>query len=215
MRLYAVGESCAVLDLDTVPDPVAQRRLWWVAHRLRAQGLGSDVVPGVGNLSIFFDPARDEVEAVLQRLSDTWAAARPRAEAIGALHQLAVRYGGAAGPDLDALACGVGLTPLAVVELHTAAEYTVQCLGFLPGFAYLAGLPAQLHWPRRAQPRTQVPAGAVGIGGGQTGIYPVESPGGWNWIGRCEQALFNAHAESPCLLLPGDRVRFVAESFDA
>jgi len=99
-----------------------------------------------------------------------------------------------------------------VVRRHAAAEYVVYLLGFLPGFAFLGGLPTALATPRRAVPRTAVPAGSVGIGGEQTGIYPLRSPGGWHLIGRTEVALFDPLAASPTLLRPGDRVRFVVES---
>ena len=99
----------------------------------------------------------------------------------------------------------------AFVAAHAGARYEVACLGFLPGFAYLLGLPEALQQPRRASPRLQVPAGSVAIGGAQTGLYPIESPGGWQLIGRCMQPLFDARLEPPCWLLPGDSVRFEPE----
>ncbi|MBC7392462.1 MAG: 5-oxoprolinase subunit PxpB, partial [Variovorax sp.] len=99
-----------------------------------------------------------------------------------------------------------------VVQRHAAADYIVYFLGFLPGFAFMGGLPASLATPRRAEPRTAVPARSVGIGGEQTGIYPLVSPGGWQLIGRTSIELFDPKSEPPTLLRPGDRVRFVAES---
>lgn len=121
-----------------------------------------------------------------------------------------VCYGGEHGPDLAAVAGHARLAPGEVVRRHTAAEYTVAMLGFAPGFPYLLGLDAALHVPRRADPRTRVPAGSVAIGGAQTGIYPRELPGGWNLIGRTPQVLFDPERDPPCLLAPGDRVRFRA-----
>lgn len=215
MRLYRVGEGCAVLDLGAPADGPQQRRLWALAAALRHEPEWREVVPGVGNLCVFFDPLQTEAEAALQRLSEGWAQARPVAEDGGRTLRLSVRYGGAAGPDLVELARGVGLSAEAVVALHSGAHYTVQCLGFLPGFAYLDGLPKALHWPRRASPRPRVPAGAVGIGGGQTGVYSVASPGGWNLIGRCRERLFDPQREPASLLLPGDRLQFVVEALDA
>lgn len=96
-----------------------------------------------------------------------------------------------------------------MIRLHANANYVVQMLGFSPGFPYLAGLPSQLHTPRRASPRIQVPAGSVAIGGGQTGIYSCTSPGGWHIIGRTPVQLFNLQRDSPCLLQTGDAIRFV------
>lgn len=121
-----------------------------------------------------------------------------------------VCYAAAFAPDLSDVAAHAGLTVDQVISRHTAAEYTVAMLGFAPGFPYLLGLDDALQTPRRASPRTRVPAGAVGIGGAQAGIYPRELPGGWNLIGRTPVVLFDPCREPPCLLLPGDRVRFHA-----
>jgi KipI family sensor histidine kinase inhibitor len=124
--------------------------------------------------------------------------------------EIPVCYGGDFGPDLDALASHAKLTAADVIARHTAATYTVAMLGFAPGFPYLFGLDPALEMPRRASPRTRVPAGSVAIGGAQTGIYPSELPGGWQLIGRTPLALFDAQRDPPSLLMPGDRVRFVA-----
>lgn len=119
-----------------------------------------------------------------------------------------VCYGGDGGPDLDVVAEHARLSRDDVIARHTAAEYTVAMLGFAPGFPYLLGLDPALHIPRRATPRTRVPAGSVAIGGAQTGIYPRELPGGWNLIGRTPRVLFDPRREPPALLAPGNRVRF-------
>ncbi len=113
-------------------------------------------------------------------------------------------------PDLDAVAQHCGLPPNEIAPRHAAAQYLVRCVGFVPGFPYLSGLPAILATPRRASPRTAVPPGSVGIGGAQTGIYPLRSPGGWNLIGRTPSHLFDVQRSPAALFQPGDRVRFVA-----
>jgi KipI family sensor histidine kinase inhibitor len=122
---------------------------------------------------------------------------------------IAVRYGGDAGPDLDAVAERTGLTPSAVVELHASVTYLVHMLGFAPGFAYLGTLPAALELPRRAEPRTHVPAGSVAIAGRQTAVYPFATPGGWHLIGRTDEPMWDPGADPPARLRPGMRVRFV------
>lgn len=139
-------------------------------------------------------------------------------EASPRLVEIPVVYGGEWGPDLDEVARLAGLTPEAAAALHCKGEYQVHMVGFTPGFPYLAGLPERLAAPRKPTPRLSVAAGSVGIAGGQTGIYPLASPGGWQLIGRTPLSLFRPEAVEPSLLRAGDRVRFVAippEEFDA
>jgi KipI family sensor histidine kinase inhibitor len=123
--------------------------------------------------------------------------------------EIPVRYGGADGPDLDAVAELHGLRPADVVELHASAIYRVLFLGFAPGFGYLGGLPASLATPRRDSPRERIPAGTVAIAGQQTCVYPLSMPGGWQLIGRTDTVLFDADRADPALLRPGAFVRFV------
>lgn len=125
------------------------------------------------------------------------------------LHEIAVEYGGAAGPDLPTLAERAGMDAATYISSHSAVEYTVDFLGFQPGFPYLRGLPPALHAPRRASPRVRVPKGSVAVGGAYTGIYPASGPGGWHILGRTAADLFDPQREAPALLMPGDRVRFV------
>ncbi|MET8758105.1 5-oxoprolinase subunit PxpB [Lentzea sp. NPDC004782] len=113
------------------------------------------------------------------------------------------------GPDLDLVAETANVSPEEVVRLHTGATYEVAFCGFAPGFGYLTGLPPSLQQPRLDSPRTKVPAGSVGIAGEFTAAYPRATPGGWRLIGRTDITLFDPKAETPALLQPGDRVRFV------
>ncbi len=127
----------------------------------------------------------------------------------GTLHEIAVEYGGAAGPDLLDMARRAGMGVSAYIDCHAAALYTVAFLGFQPGFPYLRGAPRVLQAARRATPRLRVEAGSVAMGGAYAGIYPATGPGGWQIIGRTAATLFDPHRASPALLVPGDRVRFV------
>lgn len=124
------------------------------------------------------------------------------------LVEIPVSYGGEFGPDLEDVARHTGLTAERVIELHSDTEYLVYFLGFAPGFAYLGGLPPQLTTPRLSAPRKRVPEGSVAIGGNQTGVYPIASPGGWRIIGHTETKLFDPAAAEPVLLRMGDRLRF-------
>ncbi|HEY5991295.1 MAG TPA: 5-oxoprolinase subunit PxpB, partial [Candidatus Udaeobacter sp.] len=132
--------------------------------------------------------------------------------------EIPVCYDPEFAPDLDDVARRAGLSTKEVVDLHSTAEYRVACIGFVPGFPFLAGLPKKLATPRRATPRKEIPPGSVGIGGAQTGIYPLRSPGGWNLIGRTPLKLFDPTKNPPALFCAGDRVRFRAitrEVFEA
>lgn len=162
-------------------------------------------------------PADDSLLVVLKpgtaASADLWAAlAAPLAVAStvpGTLHEIAVEYGGAAGPDLLDMARQADMGVAAYIDCHAAAIYTVAFLGFQPGFPYLRGVPRVLQAARRATPRLRVAAGSVAIGGAYAGIYPAAGPGGWQIIGRTSATLFDPHRASPALLVPGDRVRFV------
>lgn len=165
-------------------------------------------IPGVVNLHpayestlIVFDPLVTTHEAVQQAVQSA-AASAPRA---GKHHQIPIFYN---GPDLEAVARLHNLSPARVIELHAGAHYTVAFLGFVPGFAYLLGLPEALHTPRLSEPRKVVPAGSLGIAGAQTGIYPRATPGGWQLIGHTPIELFNAASTPMSLLQPGDSIAF-------
>ncbi len=171
-----------------------------------------EAVPTHRSLLVIFDPAtapRASVREWLGARLDAVAGPQP-GRLDGALHLVPTRYGGGDGPDLAAVARAAGVSEAEVVRLHGATEYTAYMLGFTPGFAYLGPLPKALHTSRRGTPRLRVPGGSVALAGGQTGIYPADSPGGWNVIGRTALRLFDPVADAPALIRPGDRVRFVA-----
>ncbi|MCW3479982.1 5-oxoprolinase subunit PxpB [Neisseriaceae bacterium JH1-16] len=209
IRLYTLGERAAVIASPPPVNVGCQRRIWWLAQRLASHAAVCELVPGMNNLTVLLDPAGPAPDAFLAELEALWqqaeAAQLPDTREIS----LPVIYGGADGPDLGEVARLAHLSPDEVIALHAGANYQVYFLGFRPGFAYLGGLPTRLSTPRRAEPRRTVPAGSVGIGGEQTGVYPLASPGGWQVIGRCTEPLFDATAEPPTRLRPGDTVRFV------
>ena len=175
-----------------------------------------DLVPAFVSIVVHYDPiiaAREEdgrphdrvVNFLREQLVDLDVETLDAPRVV----ELPVCYGGDdLGPDLDDVARVHGLTPDEVIQLHSGAEYLVYMIGFMPGFAYLGGLPERIATPRRKTPRTAVPAGTVGIGGRQTGVYPLVSPGGWNLIGRTPVKIFDIARAEPTLLGTGDRVRF-------
>jgi len=167
-----------------------------------------EIVASPGRVTVVYDPlAITSFEDFRAAVAGTTATAALPTGAAGAVtHAIPVTYD---GPDLAEVCAAHGIAPSRLVAAHTEPEYLVEAIGFLPGFGYLTGLSASLATPRRPTPRLRVPAGAVGIGGSQTGIYPFASPGGWNLIGRTTAKLFDPARQRPALLAVGDRVRFV------
>ena len=199
MRMLLAGERAVLVEVD---DLSTVHRLADAVRSAQLPGV-VDVVPAYCTVLVSTSTPHD-----LAALRDALPALplRPAGEARGALVEVPVVYDGA---DLDEVCRLTGLSRADVVARHTAPDYVVAFLGFTPGFPYLVGLEPSLHVPRRATPRTSVPAGSVGLAGDQTGIYPRASPGGWQIVGRTEVVLFNAARTPPALLAPGDRLRFV------
>jgi 5-oxoprolinase (ATP-hydrolysing) subunit B len=206
-RIYPFGDTALVCETPPPATLDCQRRIWAAAEAARQWPHVLEVVPGMNNLTLVFDPLSTTSEALAAELAAAMER-EPDAATAGREVEVPVEYGGEFGPDLLAVAEHTGLTPDEVVERHAAGAYVVFFLGFQPGFAYLGGLEEALHAPRRAAPRLEVPAGSVGIGGAQTGIYPAAAPGGWQLIGRTSLTLFDPARTPPTLLQPGDRVRF-------
>lgn len=164
----------------------------------------------MNNLTLIFDWKNEDSQTLESRLRAAWShhsESSERGEQPRRI-DIPVRYGGDDGPDLAVVAAAAGMSGDEVIECHTAGEYVAYFLGFKPGFAYLGGLDPRLATPRLAQPRPRVAAGSVGIGGDQTGVYAVTSPGGWRLIGRTSLGLFDPQRTPAALLAPGDRVRF-------
>ncbi len=194
MRLIDYGEHAILAELDD------SRLVPALRAALSAEPGVLDAVAGASTvLAVFADGAREAVRAALGR------EVTATDQGDEAVVTVPVVYD---GDDLDEVAAEVGLTSDEVVALHSGADYIVRFCGFSPGFAYLDGLPEQLRVPRRAEPRTAVPAGAVGVAGEFTGVYPRRSPGGWRLLGRTDVTLWDATQASPALLVPGTRVRF-------
>jgi KipI family sensor histidine kinase inhibitor len=216
MIFYLMGEQAAVMQTSRAISLPCQRRIWSLARSLKQHANYLDVIPGMNNLTVIFDPLHYSGSTVLEHLKQSWEEAK---ETVFEQREIAipVHYGGEQGPDLHVVASHAGLSYDEVVQRHSKADYLVYFLGFQPGFAYLGGLPPELHTPRRASPRLKVAAGSVGIGGAQTGIYPAASPGGWQLIGHTSITLFNPQESNPasaCLFQPGDIVRFTIASME-
>lgn len=209
-RIRPLAESGLLIELGEAVDPALVARVAALTSALAAAGLAGvlDLVPSYATIVVVFDPvvADPAVIATEVRRLALVTSAPPLNETRSI--DIPVAYGGAHGPDLVRVAAHVGMEMDDVVARHCAARYAVACMGFAPGFGFLVGLPPELATPRRESPRTRVPAGTVAIGAAQTGVYSLETPGGWNLIGRTPLPLFDMKREEPALLQPGDRVAF-------
>jgi inhibitor of KinA len=230
METISLGDSALIVRLREQFEDAPEETLDAVLrafHQLRTAA-----IPGViefasayTSVAVFFDPIAIAKASGTPGAVFDWVATRIRAAVSGASGrrrrvrisrteiravEISVCYDPEFAPDLDDVARQAQISTQEMVELHSAAEYRVACIGFVPGFPFMAGLPKKLATPRRSTPRKEIPPGSVGIGGAQTGIYPLRSPGGWNLIGRTPLKLFDPAKDPPVLLRAGDRVRFRA-----
>lgn len=207
----AVGDAALLVEFGEAIDPIINQRVLASTRRLEQARLPGvvDIVPTYRSVLIHYDPLVVSWDAVMVWVR-TWAGSTdPQTSASSRRIEIPVVYGGEFGPDLDFVARTHGLSSEEVIRLHCSVEYIVYMMGFMPGFPYLGGLPPELETPRLETPRTGVRAGSVGLAGKQTGIYPLDSPGGWRIIGHTSVVLFDPALNPPTLLTPGDRVRFV------
>ncbi|WP_187263229.1 5-oxoprolinase subunit PxpB [Pontibacter beigongshangensis] len=175
-----------------------------------------ELVPAFRTVTVYYNPwqvsqrgQHDPYQAVIDLLLPLLTKTHHQEEQPSRLVEIPVCYGGEFGPDLEFVATHNHLSPEMVISLHAATEYLVYMIGFAPGFPYLGGMNRLIAAPRHGTPRAAIPPGSVGIAGNQTGVYPLETPGGWQLIGRTPLPLFQPHHPSPCLLKAGDRLRFV------
>jgi KipI family sensor histidine kinase inhibitor len=216
-RVLDAGDAALLVVLGGEVDVAVNRRVHRLARLLTERHADDPSwgrpVPAYASLLVPYDPLRLTAREARQSLADVLAGwttldSGDPAPPIGRERLVTVRYGGRDGPDLGEVARRLGRSEADVIERHSAVAYTVFMLGFSPGFPYLGPLPDELVLPRRANPRTSVPAGSVAIAGRQTGIYPAATPGGWHLIGRTDAVLWDPSRERPALLEPGDTVRF-------
>lgn len=206
-----LGDRGLLIELGTGIDPAVNRRvkrLHRVITRERLHGV-VETVPAYASLLVVFDPLQAAPEALKRQIAGLCDFDDDGPAEARAVVEIPVVYGGAAGPDLDAVAAYHNLPVEDVIGLHSGTVYRVYMIGFTPGFPYMGELPEALDTPRRDTPRTHIPKGSVAIAQRQTGIYPVVSPGGWQIIGCTPLALFDPRKETPSFLTMGDAVRFI------
>lgn len=212
--LSPLGETGVIIGCGDAISEAVHRRVMSVCALLEKSLIPGvfEWLPSFASVTLFYDPLitpyHEVCRVLLHHLNTMEEAAEYQTRRV----IIPVCYGGELGPDLEYVATEHGLTPDEVIAIHTSGDYLVHMIGFAPGFPYLGGLSEKIATPRRPTPRLRVEAGTVGIGGKQTGVYPVSTPGGWQCIGRTPLALFRPVEDTPSLLVAGDRVRFVSIS---
>jgi inhibitor of KinA len=217
-RFHPLGDNAVIIELGEDINLETHQKVNMVTTLFDEQPFEwmIEYVPAFTTVTVFYDPLKisdfssstlpyDYVCGQLKPLLESLKIGEFSSERIV---EIPVCYGGELGPDLEYVAEYNGLTPEEVIHIHSSGDYLVYMIGFAPGFPYIGGMSEKIATPRRESPRLKIPAGSVGIAGKQTGIYPIETPGGWQLIGRTPIKLFRPDDKSPSLLKAGDRIRF-------
>jgi KipI family sensor histidine kinase inhibitor len=211
IRILTEGDSSLLVEFGKEISPDINQKITAVVQLLKEQHIEGvvDLIPAFCSLLINYDPrviSYDEIRERVQGIIKLDARAGAQRKRI---YEIPVCYGGEYGPDIANIATHAGLTEEEVIRIHSSRDYLIYMLGFLPGFCYLGGLDERIHTPRLANPRLKINAGSVGIGGSQTGIYPLDSPGGWQLMGMTPVKTYDPQRETPILVEAGDYIRFV------
>jgi len=215
-QIVPAGDAAFVVEFEARIDPSVNARAIRLAEALQAACVPGvlDVVPTFRSVAIYFDPLHTNSDVLFARVEAE--AAKPSSDTgtVRPAVRVPVCYGGELGPDLAAVAAFSHLSEAEVIAAHTARTYRAFMVGFVPGFAYLGIVEERIAMPRRDTPRVRVPIGSVGIAGVQTGIYPMETPGGWQLVGRTPLKPFDPDRPEPFLIKAGDAVQFYAIDHD-
>ena len=212
IKLLTAGDSSILLQFGNTIDPAINRKIAATVQLMREQHINgvTDVIPAFCSLLINYDPRVISYEQIRGRMEALVKIDVTAGDTRKRVFEIPVCYGGVYGPDIQNIADHAGMSVEEVIQIHTSRDYLIYMLGFLPGFTYLGGLDERIHTPRLANPRIRIPAGSVGIGGSQTGIYPMDSPGGWQLMGMTPVKTYDPDREVPILVEAGDYIRFVA-----
>ncbi len=211
VKIVAAGDSSLLIEFEQKIDPEINRKITSIVQLIGDQQIEGimDMIPTYCALLINYDPRIITYEKLRARMAELAKMDVKSGAQRKRVYEIPVCYGGEFGPDLENIANLAGMTVQEVIDIHTSADYLIYMLGFLPGFCYLGGLDERIHTPRLANPRVKIPAGSVGIGGASTGIYPMDSPGGWQLMGLTPVKTYDPDRETPILLHAGDYIRFV------
>lgn len=217
MRFLKAGDSALIIELGNEISPIINYNLKKITDYLDSLNNKAikDLLPTYRSIIVYYDPfliSFDELKNIVEKncTIDESQKLSIKKEII----EVPVLYGGEYGPDIENIASHNKLSIEEVIKIHTSGEYLVYMLGFTPGFPYLGGMDKRIATPRLATPRTKIPAGSVGIAGEQTGLYPIESPGGWQLLGRTPLNFFDSAKENPFIVAAGQYIKFTAVTED-
>ena len=211
IKILTAGDSSILVEFGKVISPEINRKITATVQLMKMQHIEGvvDIIPAFCSLLINYDPRVISYEEITERMQHLLKMDAKMDEGKKKIYEIPVCYGGEFGPDIANIAQHAGLTEEEVIKIHSSRDYLIYMLGFLPGFCYLGGLDERIHTPRLANPRIKISAGSVGIGGSQTGIYPLDSPGGWQLMGMTPVKTYDPDREVPILLEAGDYIRFI------
>ena len=211
IKILPEGDSAILIEFPKTISPEINGKITSLAHLIKEQHIEGvmDMIPAFCSLLIHYDPRVISYGKLLNRVNKIMKLNLDMKSKTKKVYEIPVCYGGEYGPDLEFVAKNAGLSIEEVIKIHSSKDYLIYMLGFLPGFSYLGGLDERIHTPRLANPRIKISAGSVGIGGAQTGIYPLESPGGWQLIGKTPVKTYDSDRKVPVLFEAGDYIRFV------
>jgi KipI family sensor histidine kinase inhibitor len=205
------GDTSIAVVFDQVISPKINAQIRALDEEIAAARIYGifETVPTYCALTIHYDPVRIRYEELRAKIEELMKKAHSAKKRRPTVIEIPVCYGGEFGPDIENVAKHAGISVEEVIKIHTAPEYLIYMLGFTPGFSYMGGMDERIATPRLTEPRVLIPAGSVGIAGAQTGIYPIDSPGGWQLIGRTPVVLYDPDREEPIMLDAGMHVKFV------
>ena len=211
IRILTAGDSALLIEFGKEINPETNRKITAIVQLMREQHIEGivDVIPAFCSLLINYDPRVLSYEELKERMENLLKMETKTETTRKRIFEIPVCYGGEYGPDIDNIAEHAGLSVNEVIKIHSSKDYLIYMLGFLPGFTYLGGLDERIHTPRLASPRLTIRAGSVGIGGSQTGIYPLDSPGGWQLMGLTPVRTYDPERQTPILVEAGDYIRFI------
>ena len=211
VKILPEGDSAILIEFPKAISPEINRKITSLAYLIKEQHIEGvmDMIPAFCSLLIHYDPRVITYAKLLNRVNKIMKLNVDTKVKTKKIYEIPVCYGGEHGPDLEFVAKNADISVEEVIKIHSSKDYLIYMLGFLPGFSYLGGLDEKIHTPRLANPRIKIPAGSVGIGGAQTGIYPLESPGGWQLIGKTPVKTYNPDRKVPILFEAGYYIRFV------
>lgn len=211
IRILTAGDSALLIEFGKEINPETNRKITALVQLMREQHIEGivDVIPAFCSLLINYDPRVLSYEELKERMEHLLKMETKIEATRKRIFEIPVCYGGEYGPDIENIAEHAGLSVEEVIKIHSSKDYLIYMLGFLPGFTYLGGLDERIHTPRLASPRLKIRAGSVGIGGSQTGIYPLDSPGGWQLMGMTPVRTYDPERQTPILVEAGDYIRFI------